>query len=471
MSKFGSPKIQGTASPSSSGSGSSRHTSSPKTAAAFGSSAQRFSLPEKPAAASKISHSPSNTCSPGLHPISDSLTHSSHPTGNLHRLAASPGAPREKPTLKMSPPLGFGSSQPRSVTPTSSASQSPASRGMSPASRGTSPAMGGNHPSRRGGNHTSAMAGSLAMEQLSLASCPAGRSRALTSRSMRNPVLGSLDSPGQAAGAEKNDDPDGATRAGHAENVYPMRGASSEGDKGGQRPQSRGRAAVAVAVAGKKTGVGASGRESRHGGGIEVRGPTDTRLDLRSKRIRSLAAETVPLSARAEFVYLRGNLLTSLEGVEELKRVKVLDLSFNAIQDEALSSLSACKALQQLFLASNQLASLAHLPPLPHLELVSASQNQLTSCAMEMQPKLKVRAGIACVRVWVRACWCGFDCVTAYACVCFCTARSWVHGCTSCSMEMQPTLKVRGVLLGCVCVRACVHACACPSECPALHTT
>ncbi|KAK1401768.1 hypothetical protein POM88_001373 [Heracleum sosnowskyi] len=48
----------------------------------------------------------------------------------------------------------------------------------------------------------------------------------------------------------------------------------------------------------------------------------------------------------SEFVYLRDNLLSTLEGIETLKRVKVLDLSFNDFQGPGFEPLENYKALQ-----------------------------------------------------------------------------------------------------------------------------
>ncbi|XP_021904774.1 187-kDa microtubule-associated protein AIR9-like [Carica papaya] len=56
---------------------------------------------------------------------------------------------------------------------------------------------------------------------------------------------------------------------------------------------------------------------------VEMKAGDDVRLDLRGHRIRSLNANGLNLSSNLEFVYLRDNLLATLEGVEILKRVKV----------------------------------------------------------------------------------------------------------------------------------------------------
>ncbi|RVW98499.1 microtubule-associated protein AIR9 [Vitis vinifera] len=92
------------------------------------------------------------------------------------------------------------------------------------------------------------------------------------------------------------------------------------------------------------------------------------------------------------FVYLRDNLLSTLEGVEILKRVKVLDLSFNDFKGPGFEPLENCKALQQLYLAGNQITSLISLPLLPNLEFLSVAQNKLKSLSMASQPRLQVLA-------------------------------------------------------------------------------
>lgn len=125
---------------------------------------------------------------------------------------------------------------------------------------------------------------------------------------------------------------------------------------------------------------------------VEIKAGDDVRLDLRGHRIRSLKAGGLNLSPNLEFVYLRDNLLSSLEGIDILKRVKVLDLSFNDFKGPEFEPLEACKALQQLYLAGNQITSLTALPALPNLEFLSVAQNKLKSLAMASQPRLQVLA-------------------------------------------------------------------------------
>ncbi|XP_010923670.1 187-kDa microtubule-associated protein AIR9 isoform X1 [Elaeis guineensis] len=123
---------------------------------------------------------------------------------------------------------------------------------------------------------------------------------------------------------------------------------------------------------------------------VDVKAGDELRLDLRGHRVRSLGA--LNLSPNLEFVYLRDNLLSSVEGIEILKRVKVLDLSFNDFKGPDFAPLGNCKALQQLYLAGNQITSLATLPQLPNLEFLSVAQNRLKSLRMASQPRLQVLA-------------------------------------------------------------------------------
>ncbi|KAF7120869.1 hypothetical protein RHSIM_Rhsim13G0119900 [Rhododendron simsii] len=123
-----------------------------------------------------------------------------------------------------------------------------------------------------------------------------------------------------------------------------------------------------------------------------IKASDDVRLDLRGHRIRSLNSSGLNLSPSLEFVYLRDNLLSTVEGVELLKRVKVLDLSFNDFKGPGFEPLENCKALQQLYLAGNQITSLTSLPELPNLEFLSVAQNKLKSLSMASQPRLQVLA-------------------------------------------------------------------------------
>ncbi|XP_059666134.1 187-kDa microtubule-associated protein AIR9 isoform X2 [Cornus florida] len=125
---------------------------------------------------------------------------------------------------------------------------------------------------------------------------------------------------------------------------------------------------------------------------VEIKAGDDVRLDLRGHRIRSLNASGLNLSPNLEFVYLRDNLLSTLEGIEILKRVKVLDLSFNDFKGPGFEPLENCKVLQQLYLAGNQITSLVSLPELPNLEFLSVAQNKLKTLSMASQPRLQVLA-------------------------------------------------------------------------------
>ncbi|KAJ0980466.1 hypothetical protein J5N97_008721 [Dioscorea zingiberensis] len=123
---------------------------------------------------------------------------------------------------------------------------------------------------------------------------------------------------------------------------------------------------------------------------VDIKAGDELRLDLRGHKVRSLSA--LNLSPNLEFVYLRDNLLSSIEGIEILKRVKVLDLSFNDFKGPGFEPLENCKALQQLYLAGNQITSLSSLPQLPNLEFLSIAQNRLKSLSMATQPRLQVLA-------------------------------------------------------------------------------
>ncbi|KAF8390983.1 hypothetical protein HHK36_023283 [Tetracentron sinense] len=70
---------------------------------------------------------------------------------------------------------------------------------------------------------------------------------------------------------------------------------------------------------------------------------------------------------------------------DELKHIRqavgflVLDLSFNDFKGPGFEPLENCKALQQLYLAGNQITSLLSLPQLPNLEVLAASKNKIST--------------------------------------------------------------------------------------------
>ncbi|KZV48806.1 hypothetical protein F511_09227 [Dorcoceras hygrometricum] len=125
---------------------------------------------------------------------------------------------------------------------------------------------------------------------------------------------------------------------------------------------------------------------------VEVKAGDDVRLDLRGHKIRNLNTGKLKLSPHLEFVYLRDNMLSTLDGIEVLQRLKVLDLSFNDFKGPGFEPLQNCNALQQLYLAGNQITSLKSLPELPNLEFLSVAQNKLKSLSMACQPRLQVLA-------------------------------------------------------------------------------
>eukprot|EP00250_Pteridium_aquilinum_P034177 c7193_g1_i1 orf=271-5415(-) len=125
---------------------------------------------------------------------------------------------------------------------------------------------------------------------------------------------------------------------------------------------------------------------------VDSKAGEDVRLDLRGQNLWRLDHNPVNLTPKLEFVYLRDNKLSSMNGLETLRRVKVLDLSFNEFKGGGFEPLVNCKALQQLYLAGNQITSLSSLPQLPNLEFLSVAQNKLKSLMMPSQPKLQVLA-------------------------------------------------------------------------------
>ena len=125
---------------------------------------------------------------------------------------------------------------------------------------------------------------------------------------------------------------------------------------------------------------------------VDVKAGDDVRLDLRGQKVRTLDGNLVSLTPKMEFVYLRDNKLATLNGIEILRRVKVLDLSFNEFKGAGFEPLATCKALQQLYLAGNQITSLSGLPQLPNLEFLSVAQNKIKSLNMASQPRLQVLA-------------------------------------------------------------------------------
>ncbi|RXH98895.1 hypothetical protein DVH24_011220 [Malus domestica] len=111
---------------------------------------------------------------------------------------------------------------------------------------------------------------------------------------------------------------------------------------------------------------------------VEIKASDDLRLDLRGHRVRSLKANGLNLSPNLEFVYLRDNLLSTLEGVEILARVKVLDLSFNDFKGPGFEPLETCKVLQFLSVAQNKLKSLT-MASQPRLQVLAASKNKIST--------------------------------------------------------------------------------------------
>nr|CAB3451917.1 unnamed protein product [Digitaria exilis] len=113
---------------------------------------------------------------------------------------------------------------------------------------------------------------------------------------------------------------------------------------------------------------------------VDFKASDEVRLDSRGHRVRSL--KQLRLSPALEFVYLRDNRLSSLEGIEILKGVKVLDLSFNDFKLPGFEPLGNCMVLQ---------INISHLSLLLH-QFLSVAQNRLKSLCMAHQPRLQVLA-------------------------------------------------------------------------------
>jgi hypothetical protein len=104
-----------------------------------------------------------------------------------------------------------------------------------------------------------------------------------------------------------------------------------------------------------------------------VKGGNDNaQLDVRGKKLHSCYDGSLLhlMTTKLEFVYLRDNKLSNFNGIESLKRVKVLDISFNELkggeEESFFQPLRNCKILQQLYLARNQISSFRRLPQLPN---------------------------------------------------------------------------------------------------------
>ncbi|KAK1389741.1 hypothetical protein POM88_017919 [Heracleum sosnowskyi] len=120
----------------------------------------------------------------------------------------------------------------------------------------------------------------------------------------------------------------------------------------------------------------------------------DSREHNKSLRISVvLSGEQAPggHTVISEFVYLRDNLLSTLEGIEILKRVKVLDLSFNDFKGPGFEPLENWKALQQLYLAGNQITSLVSLLELPNFCSVNFT---FQDCSLAERKKQKLQLQI-----------------------------------------------------------------------------
>ena len=100
-------------------------------------------------------------------------------------------------------------------------------------------------------------------------------------------------------------------------------------------------------------------------------------LTLRSNLIRTMSGvETLPRLQRLE---LYDNQVESISHIEELKGLRVLDLSFNAIRD--MGAVASCPLLEELYIAQNKLRKIEGLEGMIHLKILDLGANRIRSMA------------------------------------------------------------------------------------------
>ncbi|KAL3696460.1 hypothetical protein R1sor_010536 [Riccia sorocarpa] len=271
-------------------------------------------------------------------------------------------------------------STPRTATPTRSTSSRTSTLTSTPARGSPSPAR----RSASVGPRTSPATKSTASSVAKSPTTPGTASKLSPSSNGTNPTRGKL-SPAGSFSRRASDS--------HLAKVSP-----SNGDRSGVGPGKNHSPVIAdrgpSMLTRRKSISGLESRDPRLLSlpAVDIKAGDDVRLELRGQKLRTMDSKLVNLTPKLEFVYLRDNKLSTLEGIEILKRLKVLDLSFNELKGNGFEALGNCKALQQLYLAGNQITSLSGLPQLPNLEFLSVAQNKIKSLAMASQPRLQVVA-------------------------------------------------------------------------------
>ena len=118
------------------------------------------------------------------------------------------------------------------------------------------------------------------------------------------------------------------------------------------------------------------------------------KISLNGRQLRDLrAVEEVAAKHRSkvEFLQMRGNVLTSISGLEQFNQLRTLDLSCNDISAPEFPALGQLRRLKRLYLNSNGICSLQGFPLFEELETLSFGCNLLvTMRGMLPQPSLKM---------------------------------------------------------------------------------
>ena len=118
------------------------------------------------------------------------------------------------------------------------------------------------------------------------------------------------------------------------------------------------------------------------------------KISLNGRQLRDLrAVDEVAAKHRnkVEFLQMRGNVLTSIAGIEQFNQLCTLDLSCNDISAPEFPALAQLRRLKRLYLNSNGISSLQGFPLFEELETLSFGCNLLVNMrGMLPQPSLKM---------------------------------------------------------------------------------
>lgn len=108
-----------------------------------------------------------------------------------------------------------------------------------------------------------------------------------------------------------------------------------------------------------------------------------TNLELGGNRIEQIEGLDTLVNLRQ--LWLGQNRIKRLQGLSKLQQLRVLSIQSNSIDADSLGELQECQALEEVYLADNNLCHIDAMPYLPNLTTLDVSGNKLESLPQHLE--------------------------------------------------------------------------------------